>query len=302
MDTVSHSHQSRRSIKVRLRNLFWRLISVLPDRPYLYLKYATIYGRLPNFRSPLRFSELQQLRKMEDRNKLYPVLVDKAAAKTFIADRVGADHVVPSYWVGTDLAEVDWQEIPLPAVVKPTHASGEGFFLRTPADVDALMRERPEADWLALDHFRFNREWAYKPVPPRIVIEKLLGEPGDLLADYRFHCFDGEVVHIELRVPRAGQMHEAVYTPDWEPTSIHMTCYPVLHEPQPRPANLDTMLQIARKIGTGIPFARVDLYDVDGQVFVGEITLYPSGGFEIFVPDDYDLELARHWPQKAANA
>lgn len=300
MEAVAQTNKHGKSLVVRARNLLWRAISVLPDDPYLRLKYATIFGRFPDFRHPKRFSELQQIRKLVDRTALYNVLADKADAKDFIEERVGAQYVIPSYWVGTDFAEVDWGTVPLPAVVKPTHSSGDGFFLRSADDIAVLMQRRPEAEWLAVNHFGFNREWAYKDLEPRIVIEKMLGQTGELLTDYRFYCFNGEVIHIEVRSPLDGQMFESVYTPDWQLTPIHMDYYPRLADLLPRPPRFDDMLDVARKIGAGISFARVDLYNTDEGIFVGEITLYPSGGFETFVPDSYDLELAEHWKRNNA--
>ncbi|MEM5581336.1 ATP-grasp fold amidoligase family protein [Roseibium sp. AS2] len=300
MKTIAQSYRFSDSLLLRMKRLFWRLISPLPDGPYLYLKYASIYGRFPDTKNPRRFSELQHLRKLRDRNPLYPVIVDKVRAKDVIRDRVGAQHVVPTYWVGTDLSEVDWAGIDLPAVVKPTHASKSGYFLSGQSDIDTLMARRPEAEWLADDHFRFNREWAYKDVPRQIIIEKRLGRPGEVLRDYRFYCFSGKLVHIELREPKDGLMFEAVYSRDWEFLDVHFDWYPHLRELMPRPVALDKMIAIAEKMSDGISFARVDLYDTEGEIYVGEITLYPSGGFETFMPDSYDTVLGSHWRDKSA--
>ena len=113
----------------KLRHVAWRLMAPLPDRPYVSLKYFTMMGRFPDLDAPTTFSEKVQFRKLNDRNPLYPTLVDKADAKCFIHEKVGADYVIPTYWVGTDLHSVDWSMIPRPAVVKPTHASGNGYFI-----------------------------------------------------------------------------------------------------------------------------------------------------------------------------
>jgi hypothetical protein len=297
MDAVAQQNKHGKNLKVRVRNLFWRIISVLPDKPYLRLKYATIFGRFPDFHHPKRFSELQQIRKLVDRRSLYNVLVDKAEVKNYVEERAGEQYVIPSYWVGTTFDSVDWETVPLPAVVKPTHSSGAGYFLRSAEDITRLMQNRPEAEWLAVNHYDFNREWAYKDLKPRIVIEKMLGHQDEVLTDYRFYCFNGEAVHIEIRTPIDGQMYEAIYTPDWRLTPIHMDFYPRYGELLPRPAALDEMLAVAKKLGAGISFARIDLYNTDEGIFVGEITLYPSGGFETFVPDSYDVELADRWQQ-----
>jgi hypothetical protein len=295
MDGIAHSNKRSGVVFTRLRNLFWRIISPLPDRPFLCLKYASIYGRFPDLNHPTRFSELQQLRKLSDRDPLYPVIVDKARVKEFFRERTGPEFVIPTYWVGTDLDTVDWTSIPLPAVVKPTHASGAGYFLNSREDIDELMANRPEGDWLAQDHSTFNREWAYRDVPRQIIIEKMLGRPGEVLADYRFYCFNGRTVHIEIRQPVDGRMYEAIYSPDWERLELHTDYYPVLPGNLPRPDNLEKMLETVSRIGEGIHFARIDLYNTGEGLFAGEVTLYPSGGFETFVPDSYDVDLAQHW-------
>ncbi len=295
MHGIAQTNKRSGRFLTRLRNLFWRAIAPLPDKPFLYLKYASIYGRFPNLKHPTRFSELQQLLKLNDRNPLYPIIVDKAKAKEFIENQVGKEHVIPTYWVGTDLSTVDWAKIPLPAVVKPTHASGAGYFLNTSQEIDELMERRPEGEWLKLDHSAFNREWAYKNVPRLIIIEAMLGRPGEVLTDYRFYCFGGQAVHIEVRQPKDGRMFETIYDPDWKRLDIHTDFYPILPESLPKPDRLNKMIEIVGRIGADIPFARIDLYSTDQGLFVGEITLYPSGGFETFVPDSYDIELARHW-------
>lgn len=297
MDSVAAGPKKHASVKHRMQRIFWRLISVFPDKIYLTWKYFSIFGRFPDWKSPVRFSEYQQIRKLEDRNPLYSKVVDKADAKGYITERVGDTVVIPTYWVGTDLGSVNWKTVALPAVVKPTHASGAGFFLRGQSDIDDLMKQRPEAEWLSADHSRINREWAYSNVEPRIIIEKCIGEPGELLSDYRFYSFNGNVVHIEVRTPRPDGMYESVYSPDWERLAVHMNYYPLLAEELPKPDKFDDMLEIARSLSQGLGFARIDLYNTSEGIFVGEITLYPSGGFETFVPDSYDFKLARYWDE-----
>jgi len=295
MDFITPGEVRKPPLRKRALHLLWRLISGLPDRPYLAIKYASIVGRFPNLKHPRRFTEKLQVRKIEDRNALYPHLVDKVEAKRYIAEHAGAQHVVPTYWVGTDLSEVDWDTIPLPAVVKPTHASAHGYFLRTPSDIEKLMAARPEAAWLALRHDRVNREWAYKNLKPRIIIEKMLEDGDTPLTDYRLFAFNGEVVHIELRLWKDGGIYEYTYSPDWERLPVRTGDYLYSTEEAPKPARLDEMVDVARKLSAGVCFMRVDLYASDDWVCVGEMTLYPAGGFEIYQPDDYDLFLGREW-------
>ncbi len=295
MDFITPGAVRKPPLWKRARHLFWRLISVLPDRPYLAIKYATIVGRFPDLKHARRFTEKLQVRKIEDRNPLYPTLVDKVDVKPFVAERAGQEHVVPTYWVGTNLEEVEWDTIPLPVVVKPTHASAHGFFLRTSSDIERLMALRPEKDWLALRHDRVNREWAYKNLTPRIIIEKMLEDGDEPLTDYRLFAFNGEVVHIELRLRKDAGIYEYTYSPDWKRLPVRTGDYLYSTEEAPKPSRLEEMLEVARKLSSGISFMRVDLYASDDWVCLGEMTLYPAGGFETYQPEDYDLFLGSEW-------
>ncbi|WP_312858729.1 ATP-grasp fold amidoligase family protein [Rhizobium sp. G21] len=167
-----------RTLKELVHHAIWRLIAPLPDRPYIAVKYRVIKGAWPDLKQPKTFTEKVQARKLHDRNPLFPVVVDKAAMKDYVARRVGGDYVIPSYWVGTDLADVDWKAVELPAVVKPTHASAQGRFLYHARDIDNLLTDNPAPRWLTLDHAAYNREWAYAEVSPRIVIEQMLRTQG----------------------------------------------------------------------------------------------------------------------------
>lgn len=51
------------------------------------------------------------------------------------------------------------------------------------------------------------------------------------------------------------------------------------------------MINIAEKVSDEFPFARVDLYSIEGEIYVGEITFCPAGGFGQFNDLKYDYEL-----------
>lgn len=51
------------------------------------------------------------------------------------------------------------------------------------------------------------------------------------------------------------------------------------------------MIKISRKLSQGMKFLRVDLYEIDGQVFFSEFTFHPCSGFMPFNDDKYDLDI-----------
>ncbi|MBR0554836.1 polysaccharide biosynthesis protein [Ciceribacter sp. L1K23] len=254
-------------------------------------------GRFPDLDRPTLFSEKVQVRKLYDRNPLYPVMVDKYGAKRLIAERAGERYVIPTLWIGRNLKDVEWSKIRLPAVVKPTHASGRGAFLRGPADIEHLLSDDPGEEWLSLKHHKINREWAYGEFEPKIIIEEMLVEGDEVPDDYRFFVFSGEVSHIEIRLRRKGVGFECNYTPDWQKMPYSAPYYEAFPDDLPEPAELAEMLEVVKKMAGESDFMRVDLYLTGGRIYVGELTLYPGGGFKGCVADEYDAMLGAKWKQ-----
>ncbi|MBP1848649.1 ATP-grasp fold amidoligase family protein [Rhizobium halophytocola] len=298
MTDISLSAHQKGSLTQKMRHLFWRAISSLPDAPYIRWKYFSLSGRFPDLAKPRLFTEKVQVRKLYDRNPIYPGLVDKAAAKAVIAERAGPQYVIETYWVGTDIKTIDWSTISLPAVAKPTNGSGQGCFLRTTTDVARFIAEDPTPHWLAIKHHRINREWAYGAVAPQVIIERMLVEGDGAPDDYRVFIFSGVVSHIEVRLRRDGIGYECNYTPDWEKMAYCADYYPLYPQAVERPAQLDEMLDVARRLAADLDFMRVDFYVTPGRLHVGEMTLYPGGGFHGCVADEYDAVLGERWQQQ----
>ena len=63
----------------------------------------------------------------------------------------------------------------------------------------------------------------------------------------------------------------------------------------PMPVCFDKMVEIARILSGNFPFVRVDLYNVGGQIYFGELTFYPASGYGSFNPDSFDFELGKQF-------
>ena len=51
------------------------------------------------------------------------------------------------------------------------------------------------------------------------------------------------------------------------------------------------MKQLASVLSQGFPQIRVDFYDVNGDIYFGELTLFHFGGNMPFHPSSWDLKL-----------
>ena len=60
-----------------------------------------------------------------------------------------------------------------------------------------------------------------------------------------------------------------------------------------KPENLSRMIEIARILSQDFPFVRVDLYNIHGKIYFGELTFYPWSGYVKFNPFEFDEKLGQ---------
>lgn len=59
----------------------------------------------------------------------------------------------------------------------------------------------------------------------------------------------------------------------------------------PKPKNFEEMVEVARRLSMGFPELRVDLYNVDGKIYFGELTFTSQGGMMDFYTPEFLLEM-----------
>ena len=260
----------------------------MPDRLYLGLSYWKAFGRPLNLKNPVRYTEKLQWQKLYDRNPLYHRLADKAEVKSFVASRIGQEHVVPTLGVWGSVGEIDWDGLPDRFVLKCTHDSGSTLICRDKASFDRAAACRKLESAMRVNFYRRMREWAYRGLKPRIIAERFL--EGDI-RDYKFFCFGGEPKLMFVATGRFRPDEETkfdFFDMDWNHLDIR-NGHPNAAVPPERPACFDEMRRLAAELSKGIPQVRVDFYETGGRVLFGEYTFYHWGGFVPFDPDSADF-------------
>lgn len=266
---------------------------LLPDAVYLKLVYRARIGRPLNLNSPKGFNEKLQWLKLYDRNPLYTKLVDKAEVKPWVAERIGWEHVLPTLGVWDSFDDIDFGALPERFVLKCTHDSGGLAICRDLSTFDMAAARRKIERSLANNYFWSGREWPYKDVRPRIIAEEYLDPAGEQvgLTDYKVMCFGGQARCEFTCTGRAdGNLHVDFFDTEWNhmPFTRH---YPNADVPPEAPERLKDMVVMAERLSEGMPFVRVDFYEVAGQYYFGEMTFYPGSGMEEFDPERWDEEL-----------
>ena len=117
------------------------------------------------------------------------------------------------------------------------------------------------------------------------------GDGSKGLIDYKFMCFNGKPEMLMVCTDRTSMGVKVTFLDmNWNrlPFERH---YPSDPSEIIKPSTFNHMRDIAAKLSADMPFVRVDLYEINGKVYFGELTLYPGCGFEEFRPDEWDEKL-----------
>ena len=270
-----------------------RFFQLLPDRIYLKLLFRHKMGYCLNLRNPQTFSEKLQWLKLYNHNPEYTKMVDKLAVKDYVSKIIGEEYIIPTLGVWDKPEDIDYDKMPNKFVLKTTHGGGNSgvIICRDKASFNRVQAIDKLNKSLSSDIYKIFREWPYKHVPKRIIAEKYIDpEPysKDLL-DYKFFCFNGEPKYCQVISGRGTQMCIDFFDNNWN--------HQPFHEPKnflyatvelEKPENYDKMWQLASMLSKDKPFSRIDFYDVNGKIYFGEITFFPTSGMGGFNPNEWD--------------
>lgn len=266
------------------------LLNIIPDKAYLRAVFKAETGYPLNLRHPKTYNEKLQWIKLYDRNPQYTVYADKYKVREHIAQTIGGEYLVPLVGVYKNVNDIPWDNLPSRFVLKCNHASGTNIICKDKLKLNISLAKKKLNKWLKKNAYWGAREWCYKDIEPCIICEEFIEtKDGNTPDDYKFMCFNGVPRLIQVHHDRYGDHTLDYYTPDWEKAKLKRIDANTSMRCISKPDNLTEMLTIAQKLSKDMYYARVDLYNVDGRIYFGEITLYPTGGFSTF--EDYNDDL-----------
>jgi hypothetical protein len=257
-------------------------------------QYKAAHGRAPQLLRPRRFTEKMQWRKLFDQNPMLTNFCDKLTTRAFVVAKIGDTYLPELLWSG-DNAEIPFDALSPPYVIKSAHASGHIIKVEVDDCVDRAQVRALAAEWLQLSFAGINLEPGYRNVPRRLMVERMLKtDDGHPPLERRLFVFGGKVEVINTVFLEAGRLRNgAFHTPDWQWLDWYFSRK--VSVPFPPPAKLAEMIQIAECLGEGIDHIRVDCYDCGARIYVGELTPYSWSGLSPFQPDKADFILGEKW-------
>lgn len=267
--------------------LLWldqRNIIRISDKLYLKIFYEKTFNKKIDLENPKTFNEKLQWLKLYDRKDIYTTMVDKYEVKKYVSDIIGEEYVIPTLGVYNDFDEIDFDKLPNQFVIKCTHDSGSTIVCKEKEKFDMKKAKNKINKSLKRNFYYDFREWPYKNVKPRIIIEKYM-EDDELkeLVDYKVYAFNGECDYLMACYDREkGNIKFFYYDRDWNLikrfSNDGMKYGDSIKIPKPK--ELNKMFEFASILSKNIPFVRVDFYEANGKLYFGELTFYPNAGFE----------------------
>ena len=258
------------------------LNSLISDSLYTRLKFRKNLHRWPDLKNPRTFNEKLCWLKLHRREPEMSVMVDKAQAKDYVRDILGEEYIIPTFGLWERAEDIDFGLLPDRFVMKGTHDSGRVIVCtdKNQLDFDSARQEMQQS--LDRDFYAITREWPYKNVPHRIIAEQFIRQSDGGLTDYKFFCFNGHVDCVMVCIDRhLGKPKFYFFDRNWNFLRLNKRG---VAAPEgftlPRPEGMERMFEIASILSKGQPFVRVDLYNVDGKIYFGELTFYPDGGVD----------------------
>ena len=257
------------------------------DYPQLLKDWFTFHTGQPlHLDHPYTYNEKIQWMKLYDSTPLKTKLADKYLVREYVKETVGEKYLVKLYGVWDSFDEIDFDALPDQFVLKTNHGTGTTVVVRDKKslDIDALRKKMN--DYLSHNYaYMCGLELQYRDIPPKIMAEEYLeeiSENGPDLLDYKVHCFDGKAKYFQIIGNRSFADHSAniiMLDLDWKPVDLqYFPNFEPYKVPPKRPDNYREMIEVAEKLSKGFSYVRVDLYDINGRILLGEMTFTPASG------------------------
>jgi hypothetical protein len=268
----------------------------------LYKKVRAKWLDLKHPESLVMLSEKIQYLKFHANQEEWARMADKYAVRSYVQER-GLEEILVKLYGKWDTAEAliaDWEKLPQKFVLKSNNGCGTVLLVKDKQSIDLKALHMKLNEWLRQTDIGIGSiELHYDRITPCLIAEELLedesvNEWSGSLVDYKIFCFDGKPFGTLIVYNREG--HHApcdYYDLEWVRHPEFMTDKAPKHT-VPCPKNYDKMLEIASRLSSGHPQMRVDLYNVNGKIYLGELTMTPNGGYMLSFTDDINTEMGKH--------
>lgn len=244
------------------------------------------------------YTEKMQWAKIYDEDPRKVICADKYAVRKWVADKIGEEYLIPLLGVWERYFDIDFKALPEQFVIKTNHGSGDAVVIKRKSKMKLTQKiemRRKIVSAMKTDYGTKHCELHYSKIKPFIIAEQYIDSGKEELQDYKFLCFDGVAHFCWVDVDRFTNHKRNVYDMEWKKQEWNQREYGNYDEELPKPDNFEKMIEIAEILSQGFSHVRVDLYNVKGKIYFGEMTFTNGSGFESINPESADYMLGELW-------
>ena len=257
------------------------------------LRYYAYFHRFPNLRAPKDMNEKILYMKLYTDTSRWTDLADKYAVREYVKQCGLEQYLIPLVGMWTDVNQIDFSALPKSFIFKANNGVGKSELLMVRGDLDVEKTKKFLQGLLNRKNVGLlSGEPHYHTMKPCIIAEELLpSEDGEKSpVDYKIYCANGKAKYIWVCSGRDSSGTEVMtYDREWNirPDLCVFDSRYREGKARPRPSNLDEMLTVAETLVEPFPFVRLDLYNINGKIYFGEMTFTPLGGMVNFHPQEF---------------
>ena len=269
-----------------IRRVIYEILYLLPKDIAVKIRYKISTGKNLNLKNPITFDEKIQYLSVYKYGKKESDLSDKLKVRDYITKIGLSDILTKIYGVYDKFDEINFESLPDEYVLKTNHGCACTIIKQRKVNLDKKGLRKKITKSLQTNYAKSALEYHYASIKPKIICEQYLKEDDHINpADYKFFCFDGFVDCCLACFNREKNIKKIYYNCNWEKINYVKKEY-ITNDDFPMPKNYDKMIEIASKISKGFPFVRVDLYNINGKIYFGEMTFTPKGGINSTYTDN----------------
>lgn len=275
-----------------IRKIYYLIISVLPAKLVINFENFRTYKRFLNKKNPKYFGEKIQWLKLYGNLEKYSKYTDKYVVREYVTSKIGEEYLIPLIGIYKEIEEINYEKLPEKFVLKNNNGSAMNLIVNDKNSLNINKTNKILKKWLKSKYYKIKKENQYKYVDNKIIIEKYISDKNGELLDYKFFCFDGEPLFLKVDYDRFSNHTSNFYDMNWNKLELRELGYENYNKKTTAPTNFNKMVEIAKKLSKDFQFVRVDLYNLDGKIYFGELTFTPASGKNSFLPLAKDIEIA----------
>ena len=275
---------------------FRGLVKFLSPTLYVKLQYKYITHHKLNLKNPTRYTEkLQHLRLYEyPRNELVKKCASRVDVRDYLSSIGLEEYLIPCLGIYDKYDDIDFNKLPSQFVMKCSHASGFNYIVKDKNNIDKKILKKKFDKWLKTNYGKKTIEMHYAKIKPQIIIEQYIGDIANLPTEYKIHVFNGVAKYLYVVTGRGIDIRYNNYYIDWTPfDGAQFNGWKKTDYELEKPKNYKKMVEIAELLAKPFPFVRVDLYNINGVIYFGEMTFTPAKGTLILDDDNADYEISK---------